>query len=489
MTDNNMETGLEMSRSADIIERMWDFSEKICKAKFIPPAAQGDPASVFFLISTAQELGLRWTHGLRSLYMTPDGKVGLQGDIIMALLLKQGFQVEFPEMSPQRATCRITRPNGGGSLEWSFSIQDAEKIKRWDKQAGRWVSLAEKHNYKSYPQNMLMWRALANCARFIAADVMGGVYLPEELEEVAEVQAADSVPETEALPQPGETASPVGVKKLPQAKEPQADPQAPPKPVLQPEPPAEQPAAQAQPEPEPDEAPSETEDEEERFRAEFNEIAAKLGGGNPEIGSKIIGRFFRGYLNIARGAMPRGYQNYVGAMNALKAVLDTETKDLLADPLAFGNKLRNRKDEPDANPAEKRMSELGWPEPVKELGRSIMAKLQQKPAQFVRWIDTPILPDRPLSSFSHQDLQAFFRLYLIALGDAWDLAEISMQKGIPLAELVATLERITKKQLAEWDLDFYHSVVEQIKKESEDKSSDGQQPTQEQQGDDFLLMP
>jgi hypothetical protein len=187
-------------------QHMLEFSKSVAGAKFITQAARGDVASVFFLVATAEELGMKWTHGLRSLYMTPDGKVGLQGDIVLALLLSRGFKVKF-DSTEQGCTTTITRPDGSMTHAESFTKEDAERIKIYTKDKngnGTWKPLADKFNYVAYGKDMYMWRSLMRCARRAAADLIGGIYLPDEIEDLppedtAPAEATTTDPGTEQV--------------------------------------------------------------------------------------------------------------------------------------------------------------------------------------------------------------------------------------------------------------------------------------------------
>jgi hypothetical protein len=167
----------------DKLNRMYGFSKAICNAAFISPVVRGDEASVFYLVSMAEDLGAQWTHGLRSIYpLVKRGKdgdgdqirAGIQGDLALALLLGRKFKVKIKESTDEIATVWMQRPDETMEFEDSFTIAEAQKL-----------GLTSKPNW-GYKKDMLRWRAIMRVARIVAADILGGMYLPDEIEGLPE---------------------------------------------------------------------------------------------------------------------------------------------------------------------------------------------------------------------------------------------------------------------------------------------------------------
>jgi hypothetical protein len=463
-----------VSRAADFIERMWSFSERICKAKFVPEAARGDAASTFFLVATAQDLGLKWTHGLRSMYMTPDGKIGLQGDVMLALLYSHGFEVQFPEKSPTAATCVIKRPGAANPFVWRFTMEDAARIPRYDRDRKCWSNLATKHNYRAYPTNMLMWRALANCARFAAADILGGIYLPDELEEVTENASApaDVAEAVSATP-----ASAVGIKPKPGIAPPSDS-------VSAPQASAAGPGAEmdleleldatnpeAAPESATAEAETEAEDEDEGdayqspeerdLTRKFKQMAARVCPTDQTEGSRTLLKYFRGFYAL-KGRLPEGVLNYKDAINKLWDAIDSSLADLKADPVGLGRTLRASADS-GTDVAEQLMEKLGWPEDCREMARHIMRQCRQSPSDFVTWVNAEVIPGAPLVKLSIDDLRQFLKLYLLCIEDAWDVLEFRVRSGKTMAEAVKLMEQLVELPASQWDPKAAMMAVEKLR--------------------------
>lgn len=201
------------------IEATWAFAEKIATSKFIKPAIRGDVPTVFHMLCIGEELGLKWTHATRGIYLGEKGGVGMAGEMIEALLLSKGFGVEFnPQTEPViGCSCTITRPDAGAKpVTRTFTMNDAAAIKTtWNADAKKWWTLADQFNYLNYPSQMVQWRSLANCARACAADVMGGIYLPEELEESSGASAPANEPTSGSAAASAEDEFVVGEKEAP----------------------------------------------------------------------------------------------------------------------------------------------------------------------------------------------------------------------------------------------------------------------------------
>jgi len=172
------------------VAETYAFAKLVAGCTFLPERIRTDARAVFLMLMTGREMGLTSTHALRSLYVTPDGKVGIQGDAALALLVSKGFRVEFPVSTEQECRCKITRPGPEGQVfEDVFTMADADRAGINKGRDGN-----PKYNWKAYPKVMLRWRALMQTARVIAADVLGGVYSEDEIEEI--LAHADPPPES-----------------------------------------------------------------------------------------------------------------------------------------------------------------------------------------------------------------------------------------------------------------------------------------------------
>jgi hypothetical protein len=153
------------------------------------PKDLNSPEKCMVAIMQGLELGLPPMFAINKIAVI-NGRPTLWGDAIPALLQSRGFKLtetHSGEGDARAAVCLVTRPDGS-TYERRFSVGDAKVAGLWGK-AGPW---------KAYPDRMLQMRARGFAARDGAADVLGGLYLREEIEEE---QMRDITPTAE-LPLP-----------------------------------------------------------------------------------------------------------------------------------------------------------------------------------------------------------------------------------------------------------------------------------------------
>ncbi len=135
----------------------------------LAPQAMKTPEQITVAILTGLELGLKPMFALNKIAVV-NGRPTLWGDGIPALLWSRGFDIREWFDGEDIAMCEVTRPNGVKVVR-SFTVDDAKAAGLWGKQ-GPW---------KQYPKRMLAMRARAFAARDGAADVLGGLYVAEEV--------------------------------------------------------------------------------------------------------------------------------------------------------------------------------------------------------------------------------------------------------------------------------------------------------------------
>jgi len=151
--------------------------EMMSKSGMFPNART--PWGAAAIIQYGQELGLGGpVQSLQSISVI-EGKLAVSGAAMLALLRKQGVRVEFLEKSPKVCKIKFTRIGEEPHIE-TFSMEDAQRI-HYKTQSG-WKPLAEKVNYRNYPEEMLTWRCVSKGARAYASDLLMGLYAIEELE-------------------------------------------------------------------------------------------------------------------------------------------------------------------------------------------------------------------------------------------------------------------------------------------------------------------
>jgi hypothetical protein len=140
----------------------------------LAPRDLNTPEKITVAVMTGLELGLPPMFSLNKIAVI-NGRPTLWGDALPGLLWSRGFKIR-EWIADEIAHCEVTRPDGEKIVR-TFSPADAQKAGLKDK-AGPW---------KQYPTRMLQMRARGFACRDGAADVLGGLYIREELEDVVDI--------------------------------------------------------------------------------------------------------------------------------------------------------------------------------------------------------------------------------------------------------------------------------------------------------------
>jgi hypothetical protein len=245
-----------------------------------------DAAQAVVKVLAGAELGFGPIASMTGVYIVK-GRVTLSANLMAAAIKRHPkYDYRVKDLTDTKAEVSFyERGQEIGSSE--FTMDDARR-----------AQLANGENWKKYPRNMLLWRAMSNGAKFYCPDAFSGapVYTPDEL-------GADVDPETgeiiegsfavEAVPMParrGDAAPPV--------ERPKPAPEQPKPEQPKPEPPAPEP--EPEPEPAPDEQPAEPASPlEDPTRQITTEEAAKLVAYLDELGAPDS---FRTMFRMAHGA-------------------------------------------------------------------------------------------------------------------------------------------------------------------------------------------
>jgi hypothetical protein len=128
------------------------------------------PEDAFVALMLGIELGFKPMSALQHISVI-QGKPSLDGKGMLAVIHASGQLKEMKiEGDDKKCTITMTRVNGVSHTS-SYTIEEA-KSAGLVKDGGGWVK---------YPARMLEWRCVAFCARIVFADIIGGVYTPEEI--------------------------------------------------------------------------------------------------------------------------------------------------------------------------------------------------------------------------------------------------------------------------------------------------------------------
>lgn len=156
------------------VEEVFRLATAIHKSGMAPSSFK-TPEQITIAIIHGLEIGLPPMTALNGIAVV-NGRPTLFGSVVAGLLLSKGFRLdERIEGTGQDrfAVCRVIRKDGTVT-ERRFSVADAMQAGLWGK-PGPW---------KQYPDRMLAMRARGFAARDGAADVLAGLYIAEEMQDV-----------------------------------------------------------------------------------------------------------------------------------------------------------------------------------------------------------------------------------------------------------------------------------------------------------------
>ena len=144
------------------------------------------PPQAMMLIMLGRKFGLSALDALRMIHMI-EGKPSMSAQLIVGIIQKSGFAeyFEIESLDETQATWVTMRKGARREQRWTFSINDAKKallggIWDKDKKAPR-DTFDPNSNWAKHGKVMCMWRAAVFLARAVYADLVGGLYTPDEL--------------------------------------------------------------------------------------------------------------------------------------------------------------------------------------------------------------------------------------------------------------------------------------------------------------------
>ena len=155
------------------IEEALKMADIMSKASIVPKDYQGNPGNILVAIQWGAEIGLPPLQAMQNLAVI-NGRPALWGDAVIALVRGSGLLDAIQEdIAADAATCTVKR-KGEAPVTRTFSMEDAKKAGLSGKQ-GPW---------SQYPKRMLQMRARAWALRDVFPDVLRGVHVAEEAQDM-----------------------------------------------------------------------------------------------------------------------------------------------------------------------------------------------------------------------------------------------------------------------------------------------------------------
>ena len=191
------------------IPEAMEFAKTLASSQLVPKSFQQHPNDIFVAMLWSHNLGIPVIQGLQYIAVV-NGRPTMYGDGALAVVMASGLMEDIKEevITTQdgklTAVCTVKRKNRPTPIVRTFSQQEAMNAFLWGKQ-GPW---------KAYPKRMLQMRARAFALRDGFPDVLSGMGIYEEQQDVeaeaAEVSAptAEPVKPTRKMPRKKAAAAP-----------------------------------------------------------------------------------------------------------------------------------------------------------------------------------------------------------------------------------------------------------------------------------------
>ena len=156
------------------------FAEVLSKSSIVPKDYINNPGNVIVAMQWGMELGLQPLQAMQNIAVI-NGRPSIWGDAILAIVRGSGLLESINEdISENEATCVIKR-RGEAPVSRCFSMEDAKKVGLANK-AGPWTQ---------YPKRMMQMRARAFALRDVFSDVLRGIHIAEEAQDMTNATIID----------------------------------------------------------------------------------------------------------------------------------------------------------------------------------------------------------------------------------------------------------------------------------------------------------
>lgn len=186
-TNNQTNTSMDMF---EIMEKAYKFATILAKSDIIPAHYRGKPENVFIAVQSAYRMNLDPMLIMQNTYVV-GGKLGMNTAFAISLanvsgLFNGGIKYRVEGKGDGLAiTAYATIKSTGEEIAYTVSMKDAV-AENWTKNA----------KYKTLPELMLRYRAATFLIRTHAPEVVNGMHMVEELEDVSAAHSPDIITHT-----------------------------------------------------------------------------------------------------------------------------------------------------------------------------------------------------------------------------------------------------------------------------------------------------
>lgn len=164
----------QFSLAPQSIEEAMRFADMMSKSSLVPKDFAGNPGNILVAVQWGMELGLQPMQAMQNIAVI-NGRPSLWGDAVIALVRSSPLcEYIYETDDGEKATCRVKR-RGEDEQVRTFGMTDAKAAGLLGK-AGPWTQ---------YPKRMRQMRARAFALRDVFPDVLRGMPIAEELQDMA----------------------------------------------------------------------------------------------------------------------------------------------------------------------------------------------------------------------------------------------------------------------------------------------------------------
>jgi len=179
-TELKQATGFSLAPTT--LKEAQDYAELIANSDMVPPEYKGKAGNVLVAVQMGMEIGLKPMQALQNIAVI-NGRPSIWGDALVAVVRNSSkceYVKETFDGNRMTATCRVKRKGQDEEVR-TFSQDDAQTAGLWGKK-GPWTQ---------YPKRMLQMRARAFALRDAFGDLLKGLAVAEEAQDIVDITPAE----------------------------------------------------------------------------------------------------------------------------------------------------------------------------------------------------------------------------------------------------------------------------------------------------------
>lgn len=169
-------------------------ADTLAKSSLVPKDFRDKPGDCLVAMQMGASVGLNPFQAIQSIAVI-NGRPAMWGDAVLGIVMASGLLEDIDETDDGTiASCTVKRKGKPTPVQRIFSRQNALEAKVYEKDGqggGKWVALAERAVWRSYPQRMRQMRARSWALRDAFPDVLKGLAVREEVEDYGDSELTE----------------------------------------------------------------------------------------------------------------------------------------------------------------------------------------------------------------------------------------------------------------------------------------------------------